>query len=92
MSELKFDIKSRIHRNGKTRNYINFDSFDRFGDDLCQLLLSYLQIENKIEFEFVSIKWKRLIFNKQYNLEIKVYIHYILTIGLNQKIAKCSYI
>jgi hypothetical protein len=29
------------------------DSFDRFVDDLCQLLLSYLSIKDKIRFECI---------------------------------------
>ncbi len=46
------------------------DSFDRFGDDLCQLLLSYLTIEQKFGFECVSKRWQRLVFNKQLKLNI----------------------
>jgi len=46
------------------------DSFDRFGDDLCQLIISYLPIRYKISFECVSKQWKGLIFNKQQNLSI----------------------
>ncbi len=41
------------------------DSFDRFGDDLCQLLLSYLPISHSIRYECVSNQWKLLLFNKQ---------------------------
>ncbi|XP_054155934.1 uncharacterized protein LOC128954384 [Oppia nitens] len=41
------------------------DSFDRFGDDLCQLLLQYLLIEDKVRLESVSKQWSTLIFNTQ---------------------------
>jgi hypothetical protein len=30
------------------------DSFDRFGDDLCEFILSYLPIRYKLQFECVS--------------------------------------
>jgi len=46
------------------------DSFDRFGDDLCELLLSYLTFDQKLNFECVSRQWKRLIFNKQFTIEL----------------------
>jgi hypothetical protein len=51
------------------------DSFDRFGDDLCELLLSYLTIEHKFGFECVSKQWQRLVYNKQLKLNIchKIY-------------------
>ncbi len=51
--------------NSKTNNGFNFDSFDRFSDDLCQLLLSYLSISDKTRLECVSKQWKSLIFNNQ---------------------------
>jgi hypothetical protein len=41
------------------------NSFERFGDDLCELLLSYLSISDKIHFDCVSKQWQRLVFNKQ---------------------------
>ncbi len=49
----------------KTESGFNCDSFERFGDDLCELLLSYLSISDKIHFECVSKQWQRLILNKQ---------------------------
>jgi len=36
-------------------------SFDRFGDDLCELLLSYLSFEDKKSLECVSKQWFRYI-------------------------------
>jgi hypothetical protein len=49
----------------KTKNSFNFNSFDRFNDDLCEVLVSYLSISDKIRLECVSKHWKNLIFNKQ---------------------------
>ncbi|XP_054155961.1 uncharacterized protein LOC128954407 [Oppia nitens] len=44
------------------------DSFDRFGDDLCQLLLQYLPIDDRLRLESVSKQWLALIFNTQTDL------------------------
>ncbi|XP_054155947.1 uncharacterized protein LOC128954396 [Oppia nitens] len=44
------------------------DSFDRFGDDLCQLLLQYLPIDDKLRLQSVSKQWLALIFNTQTDL------------------------
>ena len=38
---------------------------NRLGDDLTELILSFLTFEEKIRFECVSKRWQRLIFNKQ---------------------------
>jgi hypothetical protein len=54
-----------------TKCRFNSNSFERFGDDLCKLLLSYLSISDKIRFECVSKQWQRLVFNKQQKLIIK---------------------
>jgi hypothetical protein len=56
--------------NNKINKKYSKQSFDRFGDDLCQLLLSYLSISDKIRFECVSKQWQRLIFNSQFKLII----------------------
>ena len=45
-------------------------SFDRFGDDLTELILSYLSFEDKFRFECVAKQWRRLVFNKQLVLRI----------------------
>jgi hypothetical protein len=49
----------------KSLNGYYFNSFDRFGDDLCQHLLSYLLVSHKIRYECVSKQWQQLIYNKQ---------------------------
>ena len=46
------------------------NSFDRFGDDLTELIVSYLWFEDKVRLECVSKQWRRLVFNKQTELDI----------------------
>ena len=46
------------------------DSMDRFGDDLTELILSFLCFEDKIRLECLSKQWRRLIYNKQFVLDI----------------------
>ena len=46
------------------------NSFDRFGDDLTELILQYLTFEDKVRLECVSKQWRRLVFNKQFVLDI----------------------
>ena len=48
------------------------DSTDRFGDDLTELILSYLTLEDKFRFECLSKQWKRCVFEKQFELEVSV--------------------
>ena len=47
------------------------ESFNRFGDDLSELIVSYLSISDKIRFECISKQFKRLVFNKQKSLIIR---------------------
>ena len=44
-------------------------SFDRFCDDFCELILSYLSFEEKFRYECVSKQFKRCIYQKQNHLE-----------------------
>ena len=46
------------------------DSMDRFGDDLTELILSYLTFKDKIRLESVSKQWQRCISEKQFELEL----------------------
>ena len=46
------------------------DSFDRFGDDLTELILQYMTLEDKVRLECVSKLWRRLVFNKQFVIKI----------------------
>ena len=47
------------------------NSFNRFGDDLTELILQYLTFEDKVRLECVSKQWRRLVFNKQFTIELK---------------------
>jgi hypothetical protein len=53
-----------------TLNGFHSNSFERFGDDLSELLLSYLSVSDKVRYECVSKQWSRLIFNKLQNIII----------------------
>ena len=46
------------------------NSFDRFGDDLCEYVLSFIEFKDSFRLSCVSKQWKRLIFNKQKHLLI----------------------
>src|ERR1700743_1045931 len=37
-------------------------SADRFGDDLCEVLLSYLSFEDRFRCECLSKQWQRLVY------------------------------
>ena len=60
------------------------DSFDRFGDDLTEVLLSYLTIDNCFDLRNVSKQWNRLIFNKQKFLRLDNNIDWTQTSNLRQ--------
>ena len=49
------------------------DSMDRFGDDLTELIVSYLWFEDKVRLECVSKQWRRIVFNKQFGIEFSSY-------------------
>ena len=79
----------------KTKNGYYKNSFNRFGDDLCELILNYLPINEKLSFECISKQWKRLVFNKHkilglYCMEIKTEEdpHLILSKDLCLRISK----
>ena len=40
------------------------------GDDLTELILQYLTFEDKVRLECVSKQWRRLVFNKQFVIEL----------------------
>ena len=54
----------RIMTDTNGRQFMS-DSFDRFGDDLSELMLSYLRFDDKITLRCVAKQWNRLVFNKQ---------------------------
>ena len=52
-------------------NYVEYsrDSFShRICDDLCEVILQYLSLEDKIRFECVSHQFQRTVFQRQYEL------------------------
>ena len=55
MCEKSFETKLQLINNirEKTELGYNVNSFHRFGDDLCELIISYLTIKEKIVFESV---------------------------------------
>ncbi|CAG2103465.1 unnamed protein product [Medioppia subpectinata] len=46
------------------------NSMDRFGDDLCQLLLSYLSFEDRFQLKCVSKQFRRTVFESVVSIEI----------------------
>ena len=47
------------------------DSFkDRVCDDLCEVLLQFLPIEDKLKFECISKQFQRNVFQRQYHLNV----------------------
>ncbi|CAG2112406.1 unnamed protein product [Medioppia subpectinata] len=47
------------------------NSMDRFGDDLCALLLSYLSIEDRFRCEYVSKQFQRTVFENAVDITLK---------------------
>ena len=45
---------------------------DRICDDLCEEILQYLSLEDKLKLEGVSKQFQRTVLNKHYELSIKV--------------------
>ena len=49
------------------------DSFDdRFCDDLCEEILQYLYLKDKLKLEGVSKQFQRTVFKRQYKLDINI--------------------
>ncbi|CAG2103257.1 unnamed protein product [Medioppia subpectinata] len=46
------------------------DSLDRFGDDLCAVLVSYLSLEDCFEYECVSKQFQRTVFESVVDIHI----------------------
>ena len=46
------------------------DSFDRYGDDFCHLVLGFLTVSDKLKLRCVSSQWNNLIFKEQHALDI----------------------
>ena len=52
-------------RNVITEEEARRTSFERFGDDLTELILTYVRLEDRIRLRCVCRQWRRLAFNKQ---------------------------
>ena len=46
------------------------DSLDRFGDDMCEHILSYLTLNERIRCECVSQQWQRLVYSNVRHMTI----------------------
>ena len=53
-----------------TKDGYRRDSMDRFGDDMCELILSELNFEEKVRLECVSKQWKRCVFQREAVLSV----------------------
>ncbi|CAG2102212.1 unnamed protein product [Medioppia subpectinata] len=60
---LKFKTDIKLTQE-MSQNYPK-DSLDRFGDDMCEHILSYLTLEDRFRCECVSKQWRRLIYTTQ---------------------------
>ena len=65
MCETRSQTKLRQIKSELQLNQLKDNSFERFGDDLCELVLSYLSVKQKLVFQRVSKQWQTLVFNKQ---------------------------
>ena len=63
------------------------NSFDRFGDDLCELILSYLYLNDKIRFECVNRQWNLCLYNRVFeiNYPLETWNFYFLCNPFNDK-------
>ncbi|CAG2100930.1 unnamed protein product [Medioppia subpectinata] len=56
------------------------DSLDRFGDDMCGLLLSYLSLEDRFRFECMSKQFQRTVFGSVVDITLSDrFMHKLLT-------------
>jgi hypothetical protein len=63
-----------LNENNRNNELLYRKSFNRFCDDLCEVLLSYLSFEDKIRFECVSKQFQRCVYNKQNIFEVNDYM------------------
>src|ERR1700742_1219806 len=55
------------------------DSFERFGDDLTEVILSYLRLKDKFRFECISKQWQRFVFSAEQVLKISCCNRFLMT-------------
>ena len=67
------DSQSSHSLNERKEDNYRRDSFDdRFCDDLCEEILQYLSLEDKLRLQCVSKQFQRTVFQRQYELRIEV--------------------
>ena len=60
-------------RNVESKDNYRRDSFsDSFWDDLCEDILQYLSLEDKLRLECVSKQFQRTVFQRQYKLNLSI--------------------
>ncbi|CAG2103464.1 unnamed protein product [Medioppia subpectinata] len=64
------------------------NSMDRFGDDLCELLLSYLSLEDRFRYECVSKQFQRTVFVSVVDINIFKALKRIKSTEILTKMAK----
>ena len=71
----KYQSKKRLKSSGSEaldRQTVNKKSFsDRICDDLCEEILQYLSLEDKLKLEGVSKQFQRTVLKKHYELTIE---------------------
>ena len=73
MNFLRYEIMASIDKRSMNLLFntsFQKDSMDRLGDDLTELIVSYLWFEDKVRLECVSKQWRRYVYQKQYGLFI----------------------
>ena len=76
LNEYRNDSKNRQKSSGSEaldRQTVDKKSFsDRFCDDLCEDILQYLSLEDKLRLECVSKQFQRTVFRRQYKLYLNM--------------------
>jgi len=62
------EVKNKRQLRSDTKKRQSFS--DRIFVDLCEVLLKCLSFEDKVKFECISKQFQKLVFNKQYIIEI----------------------
>ena len=65
-------MTSKLYIKNEKKVYAK-DSMDRFGDDLTEEVIQYLIFADKVRLECVSKQWRRLVYNKQFAIELVNY-------------------
>ncbi|CAG2117504.1 unnamed protein product, partial [Medioppia subpectinata] len=70
-SKTSLETKDNSNGNNKQPQMYAKNSMDRFGDDLCALLLSYLSIKDRFQCECVSKQFQRTVFENAVDITFK---------------------